>query len=113
MVNGIFATISSQLYFNVEMLELLDVPPAIPGWGRLILIPVQHLAAACGILKSPSCSPQSPTEEENIPQGNHPPGWDGAAPEENHPGSHKYLLKRTQCYLCPLGSGVQGQIKVT
>lgn len=35
------------------------------------------------------------------------------APEESRAGSHHCLLKRIQCYLCKLVSGVQCQIKVT
>lgn len=43
IVTEIFATISSKLSFNVEVLELQN-----PSGERLILMPVQHLAGACG-----------------------------------------------------------------
>lgn len=49
-----------------------------------------------------------------LAQTSDPVKQDGTyAPKESWAGSHNYLLKRIQCYLCKLVSGVQCQIKVT
>lgn len=73
-------------------------------WERLILIPAQHLAGD---------THPAPLRRRIFLKGIIPQAGMGQPPEENEPGSHKDLLKKPQCYLCPLGSGVQGQIKVT